>query len=234
MAEGINSTIRAATCRATPRRAPSRRRKRRLAGRNFAAVRSIPISSRARCAPIAFARPGSAEWSMPSPRRSWAACRNGISCATTAWPTAYRRFLAPVPEVVSGVLLKEAQQAWRDWSPFAWEMIKLRGLLTAPCAAGGSYPGAARAQPVPVALPANPLHAKRSISNANRGRRRAARRFVSRPSRPRSIQPWISCLQLPAARSKLAGLERPSPAEPGRKGRSAASCAVRSTSLPII
>jgi tRNA(adenine34) deaminase len=42
-----------------------------------------------------------------------------------------------VPEVVSGVLLHEAQQAWRDWSPFAWEMIKLRGLLTAPCAHGG-------------------------------------------------------------------------------------------------
>jgi tRNA(adenine34) deaminase len=42
-----------------------------------------------------------------------------------------------VPEVVSGVLLHEAQQAWRDWSPFAWEMIKLRGLLTAPCAQDG-------------------------------------------------------------------------------------------------
>jgi tRNA(adenine34) deaminase len=38
-----------------------------------------------------------------------------------------------VPEVVSGVLLREAQQAWRDWNPFAWEMIKLRGLLTEPC-----------------------------------------------------------------------------------------------------
>lgn len=37
-----------------------------------------------------------------------------------------------VPEVVSGIMLAEAQQAWRDWSPFAWEMIKLRGLLTAP------------------------------------------------------------------------------------------------------
>jgi tRNA(adenine34) deaminase len=37
-----------------------------------------------------------------------------------------------VPEVVSGVLTREAQQAWRDWSPFAWQMIKLRGLLTAP------------------------------------------------------------------------------------------------------
>jgi len=42
-----------------------------------------------------------------------------------------------VPEVVSGVLLHEVQQAWRDWSPFAWEMIKLRGLLTAPCAQDG-------------------------------------------------------------------------------------------------
>ncbi len=42
-----------------------------------------------------------------------------------------------VPEVVSGMLLREAQQAWRDWSPFAWEMIKLRGLLTAPSAQEG-------------------------------------------------------------------------------------------------
>jgi tRNA(adenine34) deaminase len=39
-----------------------------------------------------------------------------------------------VPEVVSGVLMHDAQQAWRDWSPLAWEMIKLRGLLTEPCA----------------------------------------------------------------------------------------------------
>ena len=38
-----------------------------------------------------------------------------------------------VPEVVSGVLSHEAQQAWRDWNPLAWEMIKLRGLLTEPC-----------------------------------------------------------------------------------------------------
>jgi len=42
-----------------------------------------------------------------------------------------------VPEVVSGVLLHEAQQAWRDWNPVAWQMIKLRGLLTEPCAHGG-------------------------------------------------------------------------------------------------
>ena len=39
---------------------------------------------------------------------------------------------AAVPEVVSGVLAGEAQQAWRDWNPLAWQMIKLRGLLTEP------------------------------------------------------------------------------------------------------
>ena len=41
-----------------------------------------------------------------------------------------------VPEVVSGVLLHQAQQAWRDWSPLTWQMIKLRGVLTEPCADG--------------------------------------------------------------------------------------------------
>lgn len=44
------------------------------------------------------------------------------------------QIFAAVPEIVSGVLLQEAQQAWRDWSPLGWEMIKLRGLLTEPCA----------------------------------------------------------------------------------------------------
>jgi hypothetical protein len=38
-----------------------------------------------------------------------------------------------VPEVLSGILLHEAQQVWRDWNPLAWQMIKLRGLLTEPC-----------------------------------------------------------------------------------------------------
>ena len=42
------------------------------------------------------------------------------------------QIFAAVPEVVSGVLVREAQQAWRDWSPLAWQMIKLRGLLTEP------------------------------------------------------------------------------------------------------
>ena len=41
-----------------------------------------------------------------------------------------------VPEVVSGVLLDQAQQVWRDWNPLAWQMIKLRGLLTASCPNG--------------------------------------------------------------------------------------------------
>src|ERR1700688_809568 len=42
------------------------------------------------------------------------------------------QIFAAVPEVVSGVLAREAQQAWRDWNPLAWEMIRLRGLLTDP------------------------------------------------------------------------------------------------------
>lgn len=37
-----------------------------------------------------------------------------------------------VPEIVSGVRVHDAQQAWHDWSPVAWHMIKLRGLLTDP------------------------------------------------------------------------------------------------------
>jgi tRNA(adenine34) deaminase len=42
------------------------------------------------------------------------------------------QIFAAVPELVSGVLVQEAQQAWRDWNPLAWQMIKLRGLLTEP------------------------------------------------------------------------------------------------------
>lgn len=44
------------------------------------------------------------------------------------------QIFGPVPEVLSGVLLHEAQQVWRDWNPLAWQMIKLRGLLTETCA----------------------------------------------------------------------------------------------------
>jgi tRNA(adenine34) deaminase len=38
-----------------------------------------------------------------------------------------------VPEVVSGLMYQEAQQAWREWSPLAFPIIKLRGLLAEPC-----------------------------------------------------------------------------------------------------
>src|SRR5215470_6917722 len=34
-----------------------------------------------------------------------------------------------VPEVVSGVMMHEAGQAWHDWYPFGWKMIKTLGLL---------------------------------------------------------------------------------------------------------
>jgi tRNA(adenine34) deaminase len=34
-----------------------------------------------------------------------------------------------VPEVVSGVMMREASQAWHDWYPFGWKMIKTLGLL---------------------------------------------------------------------------------------------------------
>jgi tRNA(adenine34) deaminase len=34
-----------------------------------------------------------------------------------------------VPEVVSGVMMPEAGQAWHDWYPFGWQMIRFLGLL---------------------------------------------------------------------------------------------------------
>jgi tRNA(adenine34) deaminase len=42
------------------------------------------------------------------------------------------QIFGPVPEVVSGVLAHEAQRAWRDWNPLAWQMIRMRGLLVEP------------------------------------------------------------------------------------------------------
>ncbi len=38
----------------------------------------------------------------------------------------------PAPEVVSGVLAQEVQDSWRAWNPLAWEMVRMRGVLTAP------------------------------------------------------------------------------------------------------
>jgi tRNA(adenine34) deaminase len=37
----------------------------------------------------------------------------------------------PAPEVVSGVLAGKVQEAWRAWNPLAWEMVRMRGVLTA-------------------------------------------------------------------------------------------------------
>jgi tRNA(adenine34) deaminase len=39
-----------------------------------------------------------------------------------------------VPEVVSGLLHREAEQVWRDWNPAAWHMIKRLGFMTDPAA----------------------------------------------------------------------------------------------------
>ncbi len=37
----------------------------------------------------------------------------------------------PAPEVVSGVLARDVEQAWRAWNPVAFEMVRMRGVLTA-------------------------------------------------------------------------------------------------------
>jgi tRNA(adenine34) deaminase len=94
-----------------------------------------------------------------------------------------------VPEVVSGVLLHEAQQVWRDWSPFAWEMIKLRGLLTAPCAQEGRiHVQPAHGQSLWHYLQIMYMR-RQSLSKSARALRGAASRFIMPwPTRPRSIQ----------------------------------------------
>jgi tRNA(adenine34) deaminase len=48
------------------------------------------------------------------------------------------QIFGPVPEVVVGVLAQEAEQAWQDWNPLAWYMIRRRGLLRNPCADSAS------------------------------------------------------------------------------------------------
>jgi tRNA(adenine34) deaminase len=52
-----------------------------------------------------------------------------------------------VPEVVTGVLAKEAEEAWRDWNPAAWQVIKLRGFIAEP-AAGRRVRPARRRRPL--------------------------------------------------------------------------------------
>lgn len=36
-----------------------------------------------------------------------------------------------VPEVVAGVLAREAEQVWKSWNPIAWSVIRLRGCFEA-------------------------------------------------------------------------------------------------------
>ncbi len=42
----------------------------------------------------------------------------------------------PAPEIVSGILRREVQQVWQGWNPLAWEMMRLRGVFSAPDARG--------------------------------------------------------------------------------------------------
>lgn len=35
----------------------------------------------------------------------------------------------PVPEVITGLLRREAEQVWRSWNPLIWSVIKHRGYL---------------------------------------------------------------------------------------------------------
>jgi len=41
----------------------------------------------------------------------------------------------PVPEVIVGVLQREAEMVWRKWNPVIWGVIKYRGCFGSPRAA---------------------------------------------------------------------------------------------------
>ena len=43
-----------------------------------------------------------------------------------------------VPEVAAGVLVREAEQVWRDWNPLGWGVIRYRGLMDRPEPAAGT------------------------------------------------------------------------------------------------
>lgn len=45
-----------------------------------------------------------------------------------------------VPEVVTGVLVPEAEEVWREWNPIAWQVIKRRGFLVEPAGGGTVRP----------------------------------------------------------------------------------------------
>ena len=69
VAEGINTTLRDADVTRHGEVIALSDAQKRLGEKGCAAARSIPTSNPVRCVLIAFARPGSAGWSMPSPRR---------------------------------------------------------------------------------------------------------------------------------------------------------------------
>src|SRR5580704_1945334 len=48
------------------------------------------------------------------------------------------QIFGPVPQIVSGLLAREAQLAWQDWNPLAWHLIKRLGLLMDPCTDEGN------------------------------------------------------------------------------------------------
>ena len=53
-----------------------------------------------------------------------------------------------VPEVVSGVLAEEAGEAWHEWNPLAWHVIKLRGFMVAPRASNARVVRGHRPRPL--------------------------------------------------------------------------------------
>ena len=46
----------------------------------------------------------------------------------------------PAPEVLTGVLADKAQQAWSDWNPLVWRLMKWRNYLVVPEVAGDFVP----------------------------------------------------------------------------------------------
>ena len=52
--------------------------------------------------------------------------------------TAMPEVFGPVPEVVAGLMQKEAERVWQSWNPLIWAVIKRRGYLGGRSANAGS------------------------------------------------------------------------------------------------
>ena len=61
---------------------------------------------------------------------SWGEWHDGTSFVMTHLRTGY--LFRPAPEVLTGVPADEAQQAWSDWKPLVWRLMKLRNYLVVP------------------------------------------------------------------------------------------------------